>query len=75
MTNVNFDPARFQTYISDALNERDNMKKLYEDTCKANGKKPAKYDYSVATWTSDKNTLKDTEALMEEGLLIRKSSP
>ncbi len=45
------------------------MKKLYEDTCKANGKKPTIFDFSVATWTSDKDTMKDTEALKDEGLL------
>ena len=40
LTNVNFDPQRFQNYLIDLAKYRDKAKMMYNDACKKAGKTP-----------------------------------
>ncbi len=68
VTNVNFDGARFhEYYIPEALRYRDELKTLYEETCRKNGKSQRQFDCNEATWTPDDSTMESIEALHQEG--------
>ncbi len=50
LTNVNFDPQRFQEYMTQAATIRTKAKGLYEAAAKKAGKTPEKLDCPVAWW-------------------------
>ena len=49
LTNVNFDPARFQDMLGRAARIRTKMKRYYEDACKKTGQSPEAID-GPAAW-------------------------
>lgn len=60
LTNVNFDPARFESqYIPTALKYRAEAKAAYEAACKTKGVKPENLQGTPATWVppTDKASL------------------
>ncbi len=50
LTNVNFDPQRFQDYVAQAAAIRTKARGLYETAAKKTGKAPEKLDCPVAWW-------------------------
>ncbi len=50
MTNVSFDPARFELLLRKAANIKTKAKTLYEEACKKSGKTPEKLE-GPAQWT------------------------
>ncbi len=50
LTNVNFDPNRFQEFIQTAAQMKDKAKSLYEKAAKKAGKKPELLTCPVAWW-------------------------
>lgn len=50
LTNVNFDPQRFQEYIAQAAAIRTKARGLYETAAKKTGKTPESLDCPVAWW-------------------------
>ncbi|MEN6428689.1 MAG: hydroxylamine reductase [Phycisphaerales bacterium] len=62
LTNVNFDPQRFQEYITQAAAVRTKTKGLYEAAAKKAGKAPETLDCPIAWW----------EGMGDLAVLIRK---
>ena len=67
LTNVNFDPTRFQEYISEAVQCRDALKAQYEAACADKGEVALTFDYPMTSWTPSAEVLADVDALYEEG--------
>ncbi len=63
LTNVNFDPARFQAYLREAAQVKAKAKSLYEQAAKKAGKSAAPLDCPVAWWEGTGNLSK----LVEKG--------
>lgn len=63
ITNVNFDPERYYPIILKCAELRDKAKKLYEATCKKEGKTPEKLG-GPAEWTP----AKDLDGLIKQGI-------
>ena len=66
LTNVDFDPARFQALLSEAASIKKRAKSLYEDACKRSANKPEQLPCEVEWWAG----LDDLNALVEKGLLV-----
>ena len=65
---MNFDPARFQEYIAEALELRDQVKQLYEDACQKAQQTPQEFEPgSPATWRPQSGTTDNVEELEAEG--------
>jgi hydroxylamine reductase len=66
LTNVDFDPARFQKFLNEAASIRARAKSLYETACKKQGKQPEQFTCNVQWWTN----LGDLSAIIEKGQLV-----
>ncbi|MFH1370758.1 MAG: hydroxylamine reductase [Planctomycetota bacterium] len=66
LTNVDFDPARFQNFLNEAASIKERAKSLYEKACKQTEKKPEQFTCDVQWWTG----LDDLGGLVEKGLLV-----
>ena len=62
LTNVNFDPTRFETLLRDAAKLRDKAKGLYEEACQKAGKQPETLDGPAAWAPAD-----DLAGLVKQG--------
>ena len=62
LTNVNFDPARFETFLRRAAELRDKAKGLYEEACQKASKEPETLD-GPAAWTP----ASDLDGLVKQG--------
>ncbi|MGD1041726.1 MAG: hydroxylamine reductase [Sedimentisphaerales bacterium] len=66
LTNVDFDPARFQGFLREAASIKERAKSLYEDACKRAGKKAEHFPCEVLWWTN----LDNLDVLVETGALV-----
>jgi hydroxylamine reductase len=66
LTNVDFDPDRFQALLREAASIKERAKSLYEGACKRAGKKAEQLPYAVRWWTN----IDDLETLVETGTLV-----
>ncbi|MGA2679480.1 MAG: hydroxylamine reductase [Sedimentisphaerales bacterium] len=66
LTNVDFDPARFQGFLREAASVKERAKSLYEAACKRSGKKVEQLPCETRWWTN----LDDLDALVETGTLV-----
>jgi hydroxylamine reductase len=66
LTNVVFDPARFQALLREAASVKERAKSLYEAACKRSGKKAEQLPCEVQWWAN----LDDLDALVETGALV-----
>ncbi len=66
LTNVDFDPARFQAFIKEAISIKQKAKSLYETACKRSGKTPEQFTCDVQWWTDVDNL----DALVEKGTQV-----
>ncbi|MGA2172320.1 MAG: hydroxylamine reductase [Sedimentisphaerales bacterium] len=66
LTNVDFDPVRFQNFMVEAASIKERAKSLYETACKRAAKKPEQFDCDVQWWTG----LDNLNDLIEKGLLV-----
>jgi hydroxylamine reductase len=66
LTNVDFDPVRFQVLVKEAASIKEKAKSLYEAACKKAAKKPEQFVCDVQWWTG----LDDLGSLVEKGLLV-----
>jgi len=66
LTNVDFDPGRFQTLLKEAASIRERAKSLYETACKRAGKMPEQFKCDVQWWQD----LDDIDALIAKGQII-----
>jgi len=62
LTNVNFDPARFQDLLKWAMRVRTKLQNFYEDACKKTGITPDVFE-GPATWQPGENL----DALVDQG--------
>lgn len=62
LTNVDFDPARFQAFLKEAASIKERAKSLYEAAYKRSGKKAEQLPCEVPWWTNldDLNMLTKT---------------
>jgi hydroxylamine reductase len=66
LTNVDFDPARFQGFLREAASIKERAKSLYEAACKRSGKKAEYLPCEVQWWAN----LDNLDVLVETGALI-----
>jgi hydroxylamine reductase len=66
LTNVDFDPARFQAFLREAASIKERAKLLYEAACKRSGKKAEQLPCEVQWWAN----LDNLDALVETGALV-----
>jgi len=66
LTNVDFDPARFQTLLREAASIKERAKSLYEAACKRSGKKAEQLPCEVQWWAN----LDELDVLVETGALV-----
>ena len=66
LTNVDFDPARFQVLLREAASIKERAKSLYEGACKRAGKKAEHFPCEVLWWTN----LDNLDVLVETGALV-----
>jgi hydroxylamine reductase len=66
LTNVDFDPARFQALLREAASIKERAKSLYEAACKRAGKKAEQLSCEVLWWTN----LDNLDVLVETGALV-----
>ena len=66
LTNVDFDPVRFQMFLREAASIKERAKSLYEAACKRAGKKAEQFSCEVLWWTS----LDNLDVLVETGALV-----
>ncbi|MGD0078776.1 MAG: hydroxylamine reductase, partial [Sedimentisphaerales bacterium] len=66
LTNVDFDPTRFQKFLNEAAAIKEKAKSLYETACKRQGKSPEQLACDVQWWTGPD----DLNALIEKGQLV-----
>jgi hydroxylamine reductase len=66
LTNVDFDPARFQALLREAASIKERAKSLYEAACKHSGKKTEQFPCEVLWWTN----LDNWDVLVETGTLV-----
>ncbi|MGB7580908.1 MAG: hydroxylamine reductase [Sedimentisphaerales bacterium] len=66
LTNVDFDPARFQVFLKEAASIKERAKLLYEAACKHSGKKAEQLPCETRWWTN----LDDLDAFVETGTLV-----
>ncbi len=77
LTNVDFDPARFQAFLKEAASIKERAKSLYEAAYKRSGKKAEQLPCEVPWWTNldDLNMLTKTGALVGVQDKISKLGP
>jgi len=77
LTNVDFDPARFQALLREAASIKERVKSLYEGACKRSGKKAEQLPCEVQWWANfdDLNLLIETGALVGVQEKINKLGP
>ncbi len=63
LTNVDFDPVRFQQLLKRAAQVRSKAQKLYEDACGKSGKSPEQFECPVEWWSG----LDDLNGLIGKG--------
>lgn len=63
LTNVNFDPRRFQKLIEEAVQVKENAKAAYEQACKAAGKQPEQFECETQWW----HGIDDLNGLVNKG--------
>ena len=66
LTNVDFDPARFQALLKEAASIKEIAKSLYEGACKRSGKQAEQLPCEVQWWAN----LNDLNALVEIGATV-----
>ncbi len=66
LTNVDFDPARFQTLLKEAASIKEKAESLYETACKKAGKQSEEFPCEVQ-WSSNLN---DLNKLVETGAFV-----
>jgi hydroxylamine reductase len=66
LTNVDFDPARFQGFLREAASIKERAKSLYESACKRAGKTPEQFSTEVQWWAN----LDNLDVLIETGALV-----
>jgi hydroxylamine reductase len=66
LTNVDFDPTRFQALLREAASIKERAKSLYEGACKRSGKKTEQLPCEIQWWAN----LDDLDALVETGALV-----
>ena len=66
LTNVDFDPARFQGFLREAASIKERAKSLYEAACKRSGKKAEQLPCEVQWWAN----LDNLDVLVETGALV-----
>jgi hydroxylamine reductase len=66
LTNVDFDPARFQGFLREAASIKERAKSLYEGACKRAGKKAEYLPCEVQWWAN----LDNLDVLVETGVLV-----
>jgi len=61
LTNVDFDPRRFQQLLKEAVEMKQKAQKLYENACKKAGAKPEEFDCDIKWWqdSDDLNSMID----------------
>jgi hydroxylamine reductase len=65
LTNVNFDPQRFQEWMTEAAAMKERAKKVYEAAAKKAGKSPEKLECPVAWWQG-----RDVAGMVAKGLEV-----
>jgi len=63
LTNVDFDPGRFQQFLKQAAQVRSKTQKLYEDACGKAGKSVGQFECPVEWWSG----LDDLNGLIKKG--------
>jgi hydroxylamine reductase len=66
LTNVDFDPARFQVLLREVASVKERAKSLYEGACKRSGKKAEQLPCEVLWWTNPDSL----DVLVETGTLV-----
>jgi hydroxylamine reductase len=66
LTNVDFDPARFQALLKEATSIKERTKSLYEGACKRSGKQAEQLPCEVQWWAN----LNDLNLLVEIGATV-----
>ncbi len=66
LTNVDFDPTRFQAFLREAASIKERAKSLYEDACKRSDKKAEYLPCEVQWWAN----LDNLDVLVETGALV-----
>jgi hydroxylamine reductase len=66
LTNVDFDPVRFQGFLKEAASIKEKAKSLYETACKRSGKQAEQLGCEVQWWTN----LNDLNKLVETGAIV-----
>jgi hydroxylamine reductase len=66
LTNVDFDPGRFQKLLNEAAAIKEKAKSLYENACKKQGKSTEQFLCDVPWWAN----LDDLNTLIEKGQLV-----
>jgi hydroxylamine reductase len=66
LTNVNFDPGRFQQFMREAAEIRKKARAMYEASCKAAAKQPEQFDCPVKWW----DAVDDLGELEREGAFL-----
>lgn len=63
VTNVDFNPRRFQELLKQAVTIKDSARKLYEDACEKTSKQPEQFKCDVQWWDG----LDNLDSLVAEG--------
>ncbi len=66
LTNVDFDPVRFQVLLKEAASIREKAESLYEKACEQAAKKPEQFTCDVQWW----NDLDDLDGLVGKGQFV-----
>ena len=74
LTNVNFDAERFQHYIEEAVQRREEIKELYMQACKKNNKPIDEEIFMGPVIWMPERPYSDLQYLENEGKLIINSS-
>ncbi|MEN6338483.1 MAG: hydroxylamine reductase [Phycisphaerales bacterium] len=74
LTNVNFDPQRFQAWMTEAVAIKERAVRLYETAAKKAGKTPEKLECPVAWWQGTNDLAAMTAKGLEVGIEKRMGS-
>ncbi|MGE5293455.1 MAG: hydroxylamine reductase [Solirubrobacterales bacterium] len=74
LTNVNFDPQRFQEWMTEAASMKERAVRLYETAAKKAGKTPEKLECPVAWWQGTNDLAAMAAKGIEVGIEKRMSS-
>lgn len=66
LTNVDFDPGRFQSLLEEAAGMKVKARKMYEDACRKRGGQPERFKCDIEWW----NDTDDLEGLVGKGAQV-----